>query len=526
MEFEQLLQRHGHRSVPIILVDGAIDELATGRQILSTMESHHNILYIWSLSDGLEVAGASKEYAHATEYLKTATSNTSIGPYTQNPEVALRAVKSIMNDVASVRLDESVGVIMYMGDRIIGRDNQDRMTSVQLLLDLRDVLKTQQGCIYLVGINFDIPPELKEHIIVLNAPMPTKAEYEEKIEEVVTRLKTTTPNTKYELTAELKEQHASTLRGTSKFAAEQMLYLATDEAGIDAALLRERAIQTINSTRGLSVHKGDGRGFAAIGGLDGIKDYARSLSAGRLDVRCIVYMDEVEKTLSGATGGDTSGVSGNFLGKLLSEMQDTNSLGMICTGVYGCAKSEFAKRWGEECGAITIAMDLGGMKESLVGSSEANLEMATRTLREIGGTDGGILYIATSNRIASLPPEFRRRFNLGTYFFYFPDEPERDAIWSIYCTQWDLPLPVFKARWDLQWTGAEIQSCCRLAYYRNCSIEEAARYIVPVSKTAKEEIKKLTDQADGRFLDASLGGVFKKPLRSEVADKSRGGTFK
>ena len=51
-----------------------------------------------------------------------------------------------------------------------------------------------------------------------------------------------------------------------------------------------------------------------------------------------------EKVISGSGGGDTSGISQNFLGTLLSEMQDTNALGMLLTGVYGCAKSEFAKR--------------------------------------------------------------------------------------------------------------------------------------------------------------------------------------
>jgi hypothetical protein len=512
--------------VPIILIDGAIDELATGRHVLSVMEPHHNIEYIWSCSDGLEASSKSREFAAAAKYLDTAKANPEVGPYTSNPESALRAVKSIMYEVETARKDESVGVLMYMGDRMLGPENQDRNTVVQLLMDMRDLLKVNQSCIYLLGITFNIPPELKEHIIVLNAPMPTKETYVSKIEEVTAKLKETTPGSDFDLTDEKREQYVSILRGTSEFAAEQMLYLATDETGIDGDMLRERAIQTINSTKGLSVYKGDGRGFDAIGGLDGIKDYTRSLLAGRLDLRCIVYADEVEKTLSGATGGDTSGVSGNFLGKWLSEIQDTNALGMLCTGIPGCAKSEFAKRLGEEANSLTINFDLGGMKDSLVGNSEANLSRALRTIREIGGTDGGILYIATSNRIAHLPPEFRRRFNLGTFFFTFPDADEQTAIAEIYIDKFGLtPEQDDREAFAMVgWTGAEIESCCKLAYLRNCKLSEAAEFIVPVKETAKEEIEKLIDQANGRFLDASAGGVFVKPMRS-AQSKSRKSTF-
>jgi hypothetical protein len=526
MNFEQTLHRHHARSVPIILIDGAIDELATGRQVLDALEPHHNIAYIWSCSEGIETSSKSREFAAAAKYLDAAKSNPDIGPYTTNPDVALRALKHIMYEVDAARKDESVGVLMYMGDRILGPENADRNTVVQLLMDMRDVLKVNQSCVYLVGITFNVPPELKEHIIVLNAPMPTKETYVSKIEEVTAKLKETTPGTDFDLTEDKRESYVSILRGTSEFAAEQMLYLATDEAGIDGALLRERAIQTINSTKGLSVHKGDGRGFDAIGGLDGIKDYARSLLAGRLDLRCIVYADEVEKTLSGATGGDTSGVSGNFLGKWLSEIQDTNALGLLCTGIPGCAKSEFAKRLGEEADALTINFDLAGMKDSLVGNSEANLSRALRTIREIGGTEGGILYIATSNRIAHLPPEFRRRFNLGTFFFSFPDDTEQTVIVEIYIDRYKLtPEQDDRETFSMPgWTGAEIESCCRLAHLMDCKLSEAARFVVPVKETAKEEIEKLIDQANGRFLDASHGGVFTKPMRS-AAKTTRKSSF-
>ena len=38
----------------------------------------------------------------------------------------------------------------------------------------------------------------------------------------------------------------------------------------------------------------------------------------------------------------------------------------------------------------------------------------------------------------SLPPELRRRFTLGTFFFDLPLREERKAIWDIYFKNWNL----------------------------------------------------------------------------------------
>ncbi len=48
-----------------------------------------------------------------------------------------------------------------------------------------------------------------------------------------------------------------------------------------------------------------------------------------------------------------------------------------------------------------------------------------------------MLFIATSNSIASLPPELRRRFTLGTFFFDLPTAEERETIWRIYLKKYD-----------------------------------------------------------------------------------------
>ena len=120
-------------------------------------------------------------------------------------------------------------------------------------------------------------------------------------------------------------------------------------------------------------------------------------------------------------------------------------------------------------------------------------------------SQGRTLFIATCNSIASLPPELRRRFTLGTFFFDLPSADEREAIWKIYLGKYGVSG---KRPDDEGWTGAEIKECCRKAYRLKISLQQAADYIVPVSRSAAEQIKSLRMQAAGKFIDAANAGVY------------------
>ena len=86
-------------------------------------------------------------------------------------------------------------------------------------------------------------------------------------------------------------------------------------------------------------------------------------SSGRTPPRAVVFVDEIEKALAGASG-DTSGVSQSFLGTLLSFMQDQEAQGCLFLGPPGAAKSAVAKAAGTTAGIPTIAFDLSSMKAS------------------------------------------------------------------------------------------------------------------------------------------------------------------
>lgn len=172
----------------------------------------------------------------------------------------------------------------------------------------------------------------------------------------------------------------------------------------------------------------------------------------------------------------------------------------------GAAKSAVAKAAGATAGIPTVAFDLSAMQSSLVGGSGERLRAALQVVDAI--SQGRSLWIGTCNSITSMPPELRRRFTLGTFFFDLP------SIWEIYLAKWNLSG---ERPDDDGWTGAEIKECCRKAWRLKLTLRESAEYIVPVSRSAADQIEALRRQASGRFLSAAHSGVFAPEPRQAAA---------
>src|SRR5213596_1956358 len=286
------------------------------------------------------------------------------------------------------------------------------------------------------------------------------------------------------------------LIGLAAFPAEQVLAMSLSKNGLDLDRLWERKCQAVEHTPGLAIWRG-GETFDQIGGCDNIKRFLTAVLHGREAPRVIVFIDEIEKAFAG-TGTDLSGVKTEMTGTILTYMQDREADGCVFIGPPGGAKSATAKATGGTAGIPTIAFDLAAMESSLVGASTERLRTALKIIDAV--SQGRMLFIATCNSIASLPPELRRRFTLGTFFFDLPTAEERETIWRIYLNKYGVSgeLPD-----DDGWTGAEIKECCRKAYRLRMSLVEAVRYIVPVSRSAGEQIKALRQMASGKFLSAS-----------------------
>ena len=168
---------------------------------------------------------------------------------------------------------------------------------------------------------------------------------------------------------------------------------------------------------------------------------------------CILFLDEVEKGLSGAasSGQTDSGVTARLFGTFLTWLNDHT-------------------------------------------------------------TD--VFTIATCNDISKLPPEFSRseRFD-AIYFLDLPGQDEKRAIWQLYLRRFELDAAQALPD-DTSWTGAEVRACCRLSALLDVPLTDAARNIVPVAVTAAESVDRLRSWASGRCLDAAKTGVYQRATAS------------
>lgn len=368
----------------------------------------------------------------------------------------------------------------------------DGVPVVQGVWNLRDKYKSNFRMLVLLAPVWKLPVELQADVVVVDHPLPSAEEISAQVAKIVKAAK---------LGGGVPDGAVDALRGLTAFQAEQQAAMAARKTGIDVDDLWESKRKLVEQTPGLSI-EGGSSGFDSIGGVPVVKSFIKSVLTGNRKPKAIVFIDEIEKALAGV-GGDTSGVSQDQLGALLSYMQDNRSTGCLFIGPPGAAKSVVAKAAGAECGIPTVKLDLGATKGGLVGQSEEQLRKALKTISAV--SDGNALWIATCNSIGVLPPELRRRFTLGTFFFDLPDAEERKAIWEIYRKRYSLKgaLPE-----DAGWTGAEIERACDIADRLGVSLKEAANFIVPVSRAAADQINALRASASGKFLSASHPGVF------------------
>ncbi|HLG96695.1 MAG TPA: AAA family ATPase [Bryobacteraceae bacterium] len=378
----------------------------------------------------------------------------------------------------------------------------------QGIWNLRDAFKSSgRTLVLLTTPGAVLPDELTQDVLVLDEPLPG-------IDDLARIFQETVAAADVPDTAEVAEKAMDAMLGLAAFPAEQVLAMSVSKGALDLEQLWDRKRQVIEQTPGLSVWRG-GETFDDIGGCENIKRFLRAVINGAEAPRGIVFLDEIEKAFAG-TGTDLSGVKTELTGAILSWMQDRSADGCLLIGPPGAAKSLVAKATGNTAGIPTIAFDLGAMQNALVGSSGERLRSALKVVDAV--TNGRSLWIATCNSFGTLPPELRRRFTLGTFFFDLPSPEERATIWTIYLAKYGITgeLPDHDG-----WTGAEIKECCRKAYRLKLSLKESAEYIVPVSRSAADQIKALRQQASGKFISASSPGVYQFQETPAVARTGR-----
>ena len=127
-----------------------------------------------------------------------------------------------------------------------------------------------------------------------------------------------------------------------------------------------------------------------------------------------------------------------------------------------------------------------------------------------------VYVICTCNDIRKIiedHPEFVRRFD-RLFFVDFPDRRAKDRIWDIHLRGFELlekgqGVAEVKLPTDDGWTGAEIENCCRQARLLRESVSEIGKTMPRIIDQASETIAATRQWAEGRCYAAEYESLFK-----------------
>jgi hypothetical protein len=451
---------------------------------------------VWDVDRGLQITGGSSTPATNAN---TAT----------DPVAAIRSINTL-----APRKDQPEGSALLV------LPNFHRfMQSTEIVQALAHQIhagKQNRTFIVILSPIVQIPVELEKHFVVVEHELRDKQQLQKIAEGVATEAgELPTGN---DLTRLL-----DAASGLTRYEAEGAFSLSLVREGkVKPETVWELKSQTLKKSGLLTLHRGT-ETFADLGGLDSLKSF------------CTRALNPVHKN-------------------------NARPRGVLLLSPPGCGKNALCKALGNEMGRPTLILDVGALLGSLVGQTEGNIRQALRIadamspailfLDEVekamsGAASGGqgdsgvsthlfgtfltylsdhttdVFVVATANYISKLPPEFARaeRFD-GVFFIDLPGSVEKDKIWPIYLRKYGLN-PESPHPEDRDWTGAEIQSCCRLAALLDLSLKDAAKNVVPVAVTAAESVAKLRSWATGRCLDASRPGIYTRGAESPTGPGRR-----
>ena len=523
LDFAEELKRSRIMGVPILAVNTA-DQQNTVRSIAKILNGDTPIL-IWDISQGLKPIPKSVPSQQAHRLMLNC-----INPPPKGSDSDMIEAAAIAAQGMSVNLDQMLAAagqgLPKTGVLIICNAHAqiEPVLIAQCISNLRDRFTGDTRTLILLGPSFKFPEILVQDIVTIDEPLPD----EKRIKEIVSKIAT---DSEIAVDDDTLIKASAALKGFSEFPIEQITALsvrknAKNKFYISVPELWDRKRRMLEQVPGLKLIKTT-YSFDAVGGLASVKQFAKDLFNGPMPPIAIIYFDEIEKSFAGSgnDGGatDGSGTTQDALSVILKVMENFELPGQINFGPPGSGKSMLAKAMAANFGIPCLEVDLGDAKGKYVGESEQKIRAVIKAVLAIAGEDGAY-FIATCNKLNTLPPELRRRFRFGLWLFDIPTLEERVSIANLIAKRPKFAKvkadPDFWAKETNGWSGANIRDCYDIAWRLNRDLRTASKSIVPAEAQDAEGIKIVRKLAHGKFLSASYDGVYFDPTQPAPLEDS------
>jgi ATP-dependent 26S proteasome regulatory subunit len=497
-EFELLLRAR----YPLIYIPTLEEERVEEAIAQSAKNQGNRAVYIWDFVEGYQ------------------GNPTDAGAGRRNPLQALEQVE---------KLNPSAPAIFILRDfhRFL-----DDISVSRKLRNLARLLKSQPKNIVILSPQIAIPEELSEALTVLEFPLPDRSEIRTEIDRLLAA-------TGHSLEIRVLDEMVRSCQGLSLERIRRVLARAIATHGElrseDVELILEEKRQTIRQTQILEFYPTTEK-ISDIGGLDNLKEW--------LLRRGGAFSDQAR------------------------QYGLPHPRGLLLVGIQGTGKSLTAKAIAHHWHLPLLRLDVGRLFAGLVGESESRTRQMIQLAEALapcvlwideidkafGGVDskgdGGttsrvfgtfitwlaeknspVFVVATANNIQALPPEMLRKGRFDEIFFVgLPSQSEREEIFTVHLSRlrshnlknYDLQRLAYETP---DFSGAEIEQslieAMHLGFSQNRDfatddILEAASQIVPLARTAQEQIQLLQNwAAAGKVRMASRGNSLTRRIQGE-----------
>ncbi|MBW4576352.1 MAG: AAA family ATPase [Aphanothece sp. CMT-3BRIN-NPC111] len=476
-EFELLLRAR----YPLIYIPTAEEERVEAAIAQSALHLGNRAVYIWDFVDGYQ------------------GNPNDVGFGRRNPLQALELLDKLPSSASGV---------------FLLRDFHRFLEDISVSRKLRNLarrLKSQPKNIVIISPQIAIPSDLSEVLTVLEFPLPAAAEIKTEVERLLAA-------TGQSLTGKLLDELVRSCQGLSLERIRRVLARAIATRGElqpeDVDLVLEEKRQTIRQTQILEYYP-TSENISDIGGLDNLKDWLLR--------------------------------RGSAFSERARQYGLPHPRGLLLVGIQGTGKSLTAKAIAHHWHLPLLRLDVGRLFGGLVGESESRTRQMIQlaealapcvlwideidkafsgldskgdagTTSRVFGTfitwlaekKSPVFVVATANNIQALPPEMLRKGRFDEIFFVgLPSQEERRAIFAVHLSRlrshnlksYDLERLAYETP---DFSGAEIEQTLIEAMHIGFSqnrdfttddILEAASQIVPLARTAQEQIEFLQDWA-------------------------------